>query len=420
MTSVFNGINIAILFLTFLIRNVISLLNFNYPSAISLINGNVFVVEKKGIFIYDSQLKNIVDSHPFQDEDDEIDSEDSLSKVIIKLKGTYIICLINRKIFFFNQYGNFILETEQLINEENYSYPTLIPMTALNEQNNYYYIISYFIYEDNSYKQKLKLYYINTFYKSNNFVKEKPFNQMEAKAWWGFSTDTYDYHNKGLSCEYMQAENLNEYNYLVCFFIINKDSKLSLSQNYFEISSTEISINKKFPAGLLNEIADVKQIQSVIKENRKYSLVCLLFTSGDLKCYKYRYIYGATSDDVGFVDEFSTNFNCKNVLYSMKINYLADGQTISLSCINQDSLIDAKFFDTDFNPLNSYSQFYQCDSIISIYGHSIIQLGLNYYVISDIICDNYKRCYELLDGELSSIEIITSTQKEEYIIEDEL
>lgn len=203
MTSVFNGINIAILFLTFLIGNVISLLNFNYPSAISLTNGNVFVVEKKGIFIYDSQLKNIVDSHPFQDEDDEIDSEDSLSKVIIKLKGTYIICLINRKIFFFNQYGNFILETEHLINEENYSYPTLIPMTAMNEQNNYYYIISYFIYEDNSYKQKLLLYYINTFYKSNNYVREKTLNQMEAKAWWGFSTDTYDYYNKGLSCEYM-------------------------------------------------------------------------------------------------------------------------------------------------------------------------------------------------------------------------
>ena len=103
----------------------------------------------------------------------------------------------------------------------------------------------------------------------------------------------------------------------------------------------------------------------------------------------------------------------------MKMDYLADGQTISLSCINQDSLIKSQFFDANFDSLNSYEQFYQCTSITSIYGHSIIQLEESYYIISDVICDDNKRCYELLDGELSTIEIIASTHIEENIIEEE-
>ena len=64
------------------------------------------------------------------------------------------------------------------------------------------------------------------------------------------SNPTYDFHNKGLSCEYMQSEEKNDYNYLVCFFIINKDNKISLANHYFEISSKSISISHKFSAFL--------------------------------------------------------------------------------------------------------------------------------------------------------------------------
>ena len=72
MRSSFIGINILFsLIIIISIQITISLLDFTYPSAISLTNGNIFVVEKNGIFVYDSQLKNIVDNHnyPFEDED---------------------------------------------------------------------------------------------------------------------------------------------------------------------------------------------------------------------------------------------------------------------------------------------------------------------------------------------------------------
>ena len=66
------------------------------------------------------------------------------------------------------------------------------------------------------------------------------------------------------------------------------------------------------------------------------------------------------------------------------------------------------------NQINSYNQFSQCESI---YGHSIVysKNDLSFYIVSDVICQNYKRYYEPLAGDLSEIEIeIDSTQ----IIED--
>ncbi len=97
----------------------------------------------------------------------------------------------------------------------------------------------------------------------------------------------------------------------------------------------------------------------------------------------------------------------------MKLNYLSDGQTIALSCINygRNSTVHAKFFNKSLDVISkSYSQFSQCQNI---YGHSIIQYNSTYYIISDVVCDNYKRCYEPLEGELSPI-IITTTQNIEF------
>ena len=114
----------------------------------------------------------------------------------------------------------------------------------MNEQNNYYYIIAYFFYESNSYKQKILLYNINTYAKRNDYINELLLNQMENSGIW--PNPKYDFHNKGLSCEYMQSSGDDVYNYLVCFFIINNGNKISLTNHYFDISLTSITISHKF------------------------------------------------------------------------------------------------------------------------------------------------------------------------------
>ena len=111
---------------------------------------------------------------------------------------------------------------------------------------------------------------------------------------------------------------------------------------------------------------------------------------------------------VEFYSLISTNLNCSNTLYGMKLNYLCYGQIISLSCINTISSVQVIFFDNNLDLINSniHTQFTKCESI---YGHSIIQNNSFYYIISDAICENNKRCYEPLDGELSPIEIINTS-----------
>ena len=401
MKSCFYIINIFLFFIVIPFGNTISLLDLNYPSAISLLNKNVFIVEQEGIFVYDAQLKNIIYSYPFKDANDKISDYNKLSKVVIKFKANYIICLINGKIYFFDQEGKkLLLETKVIPTEENYYYPALIPITALNEQNNYFYVIAYFIntYGSN-YKQKLKLYKINTYIKTNDFIKELIINNMENIIF----SSTYNFLNKGLSCEYMQ--NNNEH-YLVCFFIINYDNnEFALSNNYFEITSNSINLSNKLNSTFLEKITDVVQIQSLSKEDRKISFVCLHFFNGNLECYEFHFVQDSI-DTPELYNATVTMFNCKNVIYGVKLNYLLDGETISLSCIQFNDNIQVKLFNQSFEEINNFTQFNQCESIQPFFGHSIIKLDSGYYIISDIRCDNLKRCVEPLEGDLSPNEIV--------------
>ena len=227
MKSGCNEINIFLLYILIPLGNAFNLLDFNYPSAIGLLNKNVFIVEKEGIFVYDEQLKNIIYSHPFQDPNDKIDNEVKLSKVVIRFRENYIICLINRKIFFFDQEGKeLLLESETIIPETNYYYPDLIPIVTLHEKiNNYYYyyfyVITYLSSNGDSFKQELIFCKVDTYNKSNIKIKSLIVDEMEDDRF-AFFDNYYSFLNKGLSCEYMQSDNDEKvYNYLACFFIID-------------------------------------------------------------------------------------------------------------------------------------------------------------------------------------------------------
>ena len=138
-----------------------------------------------------------------------------------------------------------------------------------------------------------------------------------------------------------------------------------------------------------------------------------------LICYKFHFIDGFFSDTVEFYDGIDTGFKCRIASYAMKLNFLSDGKKISISCLylQANTTVQAKFFDEELGLIEKlYTQFAKCKSI---YGHSIIQYNNSFYIISDVVCDNYKRCYEPLEEELSPIIIIPTTEKVEYAIEEE-
>ena len=104
----------------------------------------------------------------------------------------------------------------------------------------------------------------------------------------------------------------------------------------------------------------------------------------------------------------------------MKLSYLIDNQTIALSCINNVSLVQTIFFNNELESITSHEQFTNCTSI---YGYSIIysKNHSDYFIVSDVICNNIKRSFEPLIGSLSPIQISDnenlSDEKEETDIE---
>ena len=106
-----------IIFIIYLIESIkdVTSVDLSFPSSISLPNGNIFVVEKEGIFVYDEQLLNIIHNYPFETENEKINDVNSLSNIIIKYQDNYIIGLINLKIYFFDFEGIKLLKTDRII-----------------------------------------------------------------------------------------------------------------------------------------------------------------------------------------------------------------------------------------------------------------------------------------------------------------
>ena len=171
--------------------------------------------------------------------------------------------MINSKIYLFDYEGKKLIE-EEIINENIYN-PNLTPIDFNNEDNNYYYIVEYFIFSSGSYRLKLLFYKINLFEKSNNIIRQMVIDKVESSSF--FSTKTYYFQNMGLSCEYMQAENEEQHNFLVCFYILKKDSTFYLSQNFLSIDTGSLSTSDKYDPVLDEEISSVKLLQTVVNNN---------------------------------------------------------------------------------------------------------------------------------------------------------
>ena len=112
-----------------------------------------------------------------------------------------------------------------------------------------------------------------------------------------------------------------------------------------------------------------------------------------------------------FYQEINTDFNCRNELYGMKLDFLVEPAKIILSCIDQKALVQAIIFDDELSSQGSIFQFGECEAI---FGQSMIysKSHSDYYIISDALCNNNKKCFE--QSEFSPV------QEEDIIREDHL
>ena len=105
---------------------------FKLPQATTLSNGDIFVINQTGILIIDSNLTNIISKvETFQD-DEQVNSDEILSKTTISRFNSedngYIFCLINDKIYIFNSSGQKVYKNDNKIPDLEGSYYSLVPI----------------------------------------------------------------------------------------------------------------------------------------------------------------------------------------------------------------------------------------------------------------------------------------------------
>ena len=365
------------------------------------------VVEKNGIYICDATLENIIRTiHTFIEED-KISDLDRLSYVVIKDKNNYIACLVNFKLYLLTRTGDLLKSTNRLISDDNPTYFSLAPIFVKN--NHYYYVIAYF---DSSVSLKLIYFKISL---SPNYENTQITTCKYEKFRGRLSVRKYAYLNRGLSCEYMLDDDSHEYNYLVCYLMIN-DSGDSLTQDFYEIYENKIEDYNKYSLSY-EKLTNVKQIKTITIKDIKRALVAVLIeNSNTYKIKLYQYYYEYTSTHLNLINEPS--FNCAKTYYGIKTNYIYEKDLLSFSCIGSGSIVQSILLSNSLSIVQTNKQFETCESI---FGHSVLYSSYyqQYYVVSDVICDNHQRTFIHLIGDIPKIEEEIEEEEEKIEFEEE-
>ena len=172
-------------------------LSFKYSNAITLNNGNIFVIHETGITICNPSFSKIIKNVTVFTSGNRISSANYLSKVSIsQFNEGYIVSVIINKIYIFNPEGNSIY-TSDVITSNNVK--IFISRDELyipsNGEKQYYYLLGY-IYQDSIY---LKYYYYVPSSNSNNLHS---FTNEKKDYYYNYYSDVnFLIKNEGISCQ---------------------------------------------------------------------------------------------------------------------------------------------------------------------------------------------------------------------------
>jgi len=339
---------ISLVILLQIFYKISSKTSFYYPYSITLVNDNIFLIQKTGIDIYDKSLNKLKKIVEFSGE--EKISEENFSKVAIKHNNEYILSVINDKMFIFNNEGNLLYKSEEKINGNQTIY--CYSLTFIHSTNNTCdYVIGYFD-EDcflnlYLYRYEIEANNITLLY---NYKKNSYIHQMPEI----YETDTIEFTSKQklLSCEYMYSKFFaNDYNLLICFF--NSDSNVgivayNIIEYYNEIVQYQ-GLHKDYIVLLTQNIDNSKNITSIKSElnyNRSLAIVWWTFKNDSQTRY---FIYDLEYALIKSNWKFNTNKEylyswkllntCINREYEERINVFPYKNQFAFSCIIEDENI---------------------------------------------------------------------------------
>ena len=378
-----------ILFITFISK--ISPLYFAYPNAITLKNGNIFIVHQDGITICDDNLKEIIKNVTIFSSQ-KLNNEEDLCKVSIdQFDDGYIFCFVFNKIYIIDNDGE--LEFNETLISNNDIYSTL----ALEKVDNktYYYLIGYI-----SQSAMNLFYYI---YDSSSRA-----NQIYMQLL-NFKRESYTIKNEGLTCQFLFMSNQN---IVVCFYYTNlAGTNNYLGISYFTINNNTKSLNKyeNFDKEIRKPITFIK---SVVSSDHSKIFIGSYHTTDIITSLIY-YFYKS----VDIYSYYSYSGICNyNKYSSIKLTYSEEKDEFGFSCMTKEGKsIMVSTFDKETENSILYQRYinFTCDNF-NQYSLLYLKAKKNYIILSDLICEqNYSSYIKLL------IDINEEEREEEEEVKEE-
>ena len=244
---------IYIIFLFYCLKAIKSKASLSYPHSVNLNSGDILIIHKFGVTVYDFNLTNIKNQIVKFEDDELIETEEDLTKLTVESFNGYIFSIIKDKIYIFNeQNGALAYNSSKIINRpQDAEYYTLVSVNITNNS-----IYSYVIgYVDSNHLLNLFYYEYNSEDKKNELISSKIAFKHESNS---FESLVY---NRGLSCAYMKniynnCTGQNKYSYnnycdhnldfkfflesLVCFYLINLENAPTLISSFYIINKGNI------------------------------------------------------------------------------------------------------------------------------------------------------------------------------------
>jgi len=298
------------------------------PVSTTLTNGNIFIINKYGVYICDKSLSTIIKTSLSFSADNQL-TKDDLTKVIIsRLENKAVICLIKDSVYIFDNQGNYLSVNNVrlgLIGGTPGAY-TLFGLGLGDYSYNYY--VGFTL------NNQLYLQYFE-------YIVEYNRTDIISANYEGIQSCQYkNVKDDILSCQIMI--NSNNKKKIICFYIIiNNDSTESFGIGQIDVDGG--SFRRSSAICKNHEIDKVATMKSFIDPESKKAFICVIFISGENNCFNYDI---TNSYDSGF--NFN-NFNCNDKLcqtnfYSLNVDYISSKDKYIFGCSGEDNNITTCVF----------------------------------------------------------------------------
>ena len=380
----------------------ISTLSFEFPTAVTLNNGNIFVIHKTGVSVCDPSFETKKENIITFTSGNQISSDNYLSKVSTsKFNEGYIISVIINKIYIFNPEGQLEYTSEALTDKD---VNIFISRDELFSGTQYYYLLGY-IYQNSIY---IKYYFftpsskINTLHSYANSKKDYYYNNK------------YFIKNQGISCQMLFYK---QKDLIVCAdYVYTTSGGSFLTLSYFNYDRTTQNIDYEYKNDYY-EWNEIMCIKSTYGEDRTKALFCLYLTTGKLNCLLYDVNAPTNTLPYKNLNDFSIQ-----KFYALKVYYFPETNQYGLSYINLNGNIQVIIYNSTFQEY--YKTIYKFSGCQSIYSHSLVYIKnlTNYYIITDAesACNgNYSSFVKLIDDSVEEEEEEEEKEEEEEDKEEE-